>query len=89
MQREKSKLPGHILNAPVLLPGLEVYMTAFDELKTGGQLIDWLTIDRYCQVHGILGETRELMFHYVRQLDKTLERLVTKKYRTPQNGSKL
>ena len=65
-------MPKFLAEAPELLPGLALYYEAYSELRTGQEPISWLAIDRYCQVHGIIGETRDLMFHYLRQMDNAM-----------------
>jgi hypothetical protein len=72
-------MPAFIANAPALLPGLGLYYDAFQQLCSSDRSLDWGMIDRYCQVHGIFGETRELMFHYVPALDVELKRLAAPK----------
>lgn len=68
-------IPKEILNAPELLPGLELFYAAFNDLHTcrpvgmaEGQ-IPWTTIDLYCERYDITGDQREDFFYHIRELD--------------------
>lgn len=73
--REGIPLPQRIENAPSLLPGLELYYIAFTDLMASRQTgfglgpIWWDTIQRYCDVHGIVGEQAEDMHYHIREMD--------------------
>lgn len=74
--REKAPLPEKFANAPELLPGLDLYYSAFFDLSTCRPLgfaegpIPWLAIDRYCEANDIEGEQREDLHFHVRALDR-------------------
>jgi hypothetical protein len=46
-------------------------MTSCRELGYG-QIgpVNWLTVQRYCEVYGIAGEQREDMFYFVNKMDR-------------------
>ncbi len=75
--RSGAPIPERIKNAPELNAGLELYLLAFMELTSCRGLgygaigpVPWIAIDRYCEVHGIVGESREDVFYHVQRLDK-------------------
>jgi len=69
--------PPRITNAPELLPGLDVYMIAFQRLTATRALgqgcigaIPYTAINEYCRSEGILDEElREDIFYHVEHLD--------------------
>lgn len=73
----KAPIPEPILNAPMLLAGLELHYDAFLELtKTrqhsvnGTELpIHWKEYFDYCNAYGITGEQREDFIHILQKLD--------------------
>jgi len=76
--RNRVPLPSKIQNAPEILAGLDFYYTAFMDMTSCRELgygqvgpVSWLTIQRYCEVYGIEGESREDMFYHVHKLDRT------------------
>lgn len=82
-------IPPKMANAPDLMPGLSLYLHAFTELSDGreeGKPLAWDLIDRWCRVHDILGETRELVFHHLKALDKAF--LMWKPPGTKSKGSR-
>lgn len=68
-------MPDKILNAPEILPGLEIYYIAFMDLINSRQIgmglggIWWETIERYCERRGIDGHQQEAMHHHIGKLD--------------------
>lgn len=79
--REGSELPKAIKNAPVLLPGLQIYLMAFFRLDTnrsssfgGVGSIPWMAIMDYCDRVGITDEEqREDMEHHIYALDSAYQ----------------
>ncbi len=74
--RDKSPLPARIANAPELLPGLELFYSAFLDLTTCREQgygmegpISWLKIDDYASRCGYEGEQREDLFFFVMRMD--------------------
>lgn len=70
--------PEFIANAPQLLPGLELYFEAFQELSTCRPYIGlegmpgpipWTAIDRYGLAHGFEEEGLDYLVSMVRALD--------------------
>lgn len=70
--------PEFIANAPVLLPGLELYYDAFQELSTCRPYIGleglpgpipWTAIDRYGLAHGFEEEGLKYLVRMIRALD--------------------
>lgn len=75
--RNRMPLPDRIQNAPELFPGLDWFYNAFMDLSGCRELgygvqgpIDWLTIQRYCEVYSVEGEQREDMFYHIQRLDR-------------------
>lgn len=68
-------LPDSIQNAPRLFEGLGLYYTAFMELTSCREMgnivgpLNWLTIQRYCEVHEIEGEQCEDMHFFLSHMD--------------------
>lgn len=69
-------IPEKIKNAPELHVGLDLFYLAFLDLNGCRSLgygmvgpIDWLTINTYCEVYGLVGEQREDMFFFVSKMD--------------------
>ena len=68
-------LPTKIANAPELLPGLELYFVAFQDLHTCRSAgfdvgpIAWLDIDRYADQGGLDEDQRQDLHHHVRAMD--------------------
>ena len=71
-------LPEFIRNAPVLLPGLDIYYEAFQELSTCRPYIGlegvpgpipWTAVDRYGVSKGFDGEAQDYLEKLVRALD--------------------
>lgn len=75
--QDGAELPKAIKNAPVLLPGLQIYIEAFDRLGTCRQIgfggvgqISWFQIQEYCDRTGITDEEqREDMEYHINALD--------------------
>jgi hypothetical protein len=83
--KERIPLPSKIQNAPVLLPGLELYYIAFNDLMAsrmtgfGMGPLWWSTIQQYCDHHGIVGMQAEDMQYHLRELDAVYLTHVNKK----------
>lgn len=71
-------IPAAIQNAPELLPGLDLFISAYTELSTCRQLgmtegpIPWLAMNAYCDVYEIDGDLRQEFFYILRQLDNEM-----------------
>ena len=75
--RSRRKIPDKFLNAPEVYPGLDMFYAAFMDMTSCRELgygqigpVNWLTIQRYCEVYGIQGEQREDMFYHVSRMDR-------------------
>jgi hypothetical protein len=69
-------IPEKIKNAPQLYEGLDLFYIAFMDMNSCRALgygmvgpINWLTINTYCDVHGLQGEQREDMFFFINKMD--------------------
>lgn len=68
-------LPDKIANAPELLPGLEMYLTAFNRLSTCRQIgmsigpIPWTAIGVYADQMEFDEEHRDLLYFFIESLD--------------------
>ena len=75
--QEGAELPKAIKNAPILLPGLQMFMEAFERLNTGRPVgfgglgrISWRDIQEYCDRTGITDEEqRDDMEYQINALD--------------------
>ena len=81
-KRANAPIPDRIMNAPVLMQGLELYLNAFFELDSSRPVglsllpIPWGAIVDYCAVYGIDNEQREDMLYFIRKMDNAhLDRL--------------
>lgn len=83
--RSNWDLPEKIVNAPSLLPGLELYYIGFMDLLSSRQTgfspgpIWWTTIQEYCLVYGLDEEQTETMHFYIRTLDGVYLKRMLKK----------
>lgn len=75
--RSRRKIPDKFLNAPEVYPGLDMFYAAFMDMTSCRELgygqigpVNWLTVQRYCEVYGIAGEQREDMFYFVNKMDR-------------------
>lgn len=86
--RERLPLPDAIQNAPELLPGLDIYLTAFFDLNSSRQYgmtagpIPWIVINEYCKVNELDPQQRDDMFYFIREMDNHYIKYLSKK-----NGS--
>lgn len=68
-------LPDRIASAPILLPGLEMYLTAFNRLSTCRQIgmgvgpIPWTAIGVYADQEELDEEHRSDLYYFVERLD--------------------
>lgn len=76
-ERNRQPIPQKILDAPELLPGLELYYNGFQALThdrpigMGGEgTIPWAVMLMYCKEYEIDGEQREYFYLMVKALDK-------------------
>lgn len=73
--RQGLALPDAIQNAPRLSPGLNLFYSGFMELTACRDMgtvlgpLNWLTIQRYCEVHDITDEQAEDMHYYLSHMD--------------------
>lgn len=81
-------LPTKIRDAPVLQPGLELYLRAFHELDAsrsfgmGEGPIPWGAIEQWCVAVGMTEEEAEDVHYLVRQLDNAYLRHKAEKAKT-------
>ena len=72
---EGLEIPEKIANAPLLLPGLEVYWTAFMNLLSSRQIgltaspIPWNIIQEYCDHQNLSEEQSEAMHYHIAMMD--------------------
>lgn len=68
-------LPDKIANAPELLPGLEMYLTAFNRLSTCRQIgmglgpIPWTSIGVYADQEELDEYHRDELYYFIEKLD--------------------
>jgi len=74
--RNNQPIPDRIVNAPDLLPGLELYYKGFQALNhdrplgfSGEGAIPWTVMRTYCQEYDIVGEQREYFYLMLKALD--------------------
>lgn len=73
--RSGMELPDKIKNAPSLLPGLELYFIAFQNLESSRETgfgigpIWWKTIEDYCVSKGFSEEQKEACHYHLREMD--------------------
>lgn len=73
--RDKRPIPAHIVNAPELHPGLDLYFLAFLELttcRTQGYAegpISWLSIKEYAVWEQFDRDQIEDLFYHIRKMD--------------------
>lgn len=90
--RDRRPLPQKIADAPILLPGLDLFYNAFTALSTCRQQgwsegdIPWTAISEYCDRNSLTGEQRADTFYFVRSLD--LEYLKFKAKKADENKGK-
>ena len=73
-KRFGNPIPDFIANKPFLMPGLELYYEAFQELATcrrNGQ-IAWESIAYYATFYGFDEEQTEDLFYHIRAMDSAL-----------------
>jgi len=69
-------LPSKIANAPQLRLGLELFFSVFRDLDSTRQIgnfegsIPWTAIKQYCDEYDIVGEQRDDVFYFVRNIDE-------------------
>jgi len=87
-------IPEEILNKPELLPGLEIYIDAFNELRrffSPDTKISWGCLNEFCNQSNIVGATRNKMFHYIPSMDrvymKIMNDLIEKNHRANQESA--
>lgn len=63
----------------MLLPGLDIYVTAFRELRhdrpqgfTLG-VIPWSSIVKWAEIHGLDADDLEVLHHHIRTMEAALE----------------
>jgi hypothetical protein len=75
-QRLKMPLPDFIKNKPVLPPGLDFYMHAFQDVSTDRAIgmaegpIPWSAVDRWAARHGVVGEEFDRLVIILRLMDE-------------------
>lgn len=68
-------IPDRIENSPSILPGLELYYIAFQDLNSSRQMgmglgpIPWVVIQQYCQLKELSDEQTEAMHHHIPLMD--------------------
>jgi len=78
-------LPEKIANAPSLLPGLELYYQAFDDLMSSRQLgmsvgpLSWETVQKYCDFMSLGPVQTEAMHYHMREMDTVYLTFLMKK----------
>lgn len=92
--REGRDLPDRIKFAPSLLPGLDLYYTAFMDLMGSRQIggmggigpVAWDVIQFYAIANGFNGEQTEALHHHVTAMDACYMAHFTKKNTPPKKG---
>lgn len=73
--QNRRQRPQWLVNAPSLMPGLDFYFTAFNELNTcrsvgmGAGPIPWTVIQEYADREGLDGEERSCLLYLIRAMD--------------------
>jgi hypothetical protein len=90
VRRNRMPIPEKFRSAPELHAGLDLFYIAFMDMSSCRQLgfgaigpIDWLTINAYCDAHGLRGEQREDMFFFINKMDSAYLSRSTKKPTEP------
>lgn len=74
-------IPDKIRNAPKLLPGLDIFFNAFQDLRQFGfdeHPIKWPDVNSYCEHNEISGMQRHVMFMHIAEMDKKYLSIMSK-----------
>lgn len=75
-QQWGTPLPDFILNTPELLPGLELYKLAFNDLSTCRQIgmgigpVPWTAIQEYGSMQGLGQDQFEALHYHIARMDE-------------------
>ena len=91
--KSRMPVPDKFNKAPTLLPGLELYFSAYDELVSFHTInaerppILWADVHEYAKHHRFDSDQRENLMHYVRDLEQAALTWRRKKLKTHGQGN--